>query len=645
MASHPAEIRRTNEPAARRGYSEACTFFPARDSDGFLYGCVDLPASGEARVGVVMVAPLGRERHRSYRETLVLARELAAGGYPVLRFDYRGEGESSGCFERSTVRSRVEDVLAAVLHLRARAGLETVALVGFHVGAVIALLAAREAGVTNLVLCDPVTNVKVFGRGLVRSNVVLQNQYFGALRHGESALREELARGGTISVYGYPLGRALLEELESLDPIPHLQAWKGRSAIVPFAQVEAPPKKDVSQWKELLGRGGPCELHPAVIGHFAWGSRVSWSHEMPAVQGALSCFLAGATGAGVAAAATPASAPTTAPPARRIIELRSPEGARMAGILTAPSGKIDRRATVIVLQAGLLNKTGVGDYFRWLGDSLSAEGYHVLRVDQTGTGDSEGEIARDVPLDSYFRRIQSGVAKRDVLEQIRWVRENLRHREIHLLGQCGGCVSALLACAQEPNDVTSLVCIAMPVLYSEALDAVREGDAALAGRRYLEKLTSLESYRRLLGGKSDYRLLRASAVAALRRARRALVARLDERFHVTRTLTRLGLRVAPDHPRFNAHVWEAFQVAMKAKKRILFLMAELDNETPEFNDELKAKVLDRVPAYSRLCEIRTLPRADHSLMFQDSRDASRERILEWLGAFAPVARSDNSDRL
>jgi pimeloyl-ACP methyl ester carboxylesterase len=290
----------------------------------------------------------------------------------------------------------------------------------------------------------------------------------------------------------------------------------------------------------------------------------------------------------------------------------------------------DRRATVIVLQAGLLNKTGVGDYFRWLADALAASGWTVLRMDQRGTGDSDGEIVSDVPIDAYFRAIQHGAAKSDTLEQIRWVRRTLGHREIHLLGQCGGSVTAILAAAEEPASVTSLVCIATAVLYSEAPDAVREGDAALAGKGYVRKLLDPESWKRLVSGKSDYRLLRASVQTMAKRLRQRIVAAADRRLHVTALLKRLDLHVAPDHPRFNAELWEAFVRLMKVGNPVFFLNAELDNETPEFEDELRAKVLARRPAWARLCPVQTLPKADHSLMFQDSRDASLRAIRDWL---------------
>lgn len=619
-------------------HDETALFFPARGEGEFLYGCVHVPMQRSGDTGIVLVPAVGRERHRAYRELRWLARELADRGWPVLRFDFRGEGESSGSFSDSTIASRVEDVGSAIDELVARTGVGDVCVVGFQLGAAIALVAATAEGASRLVLCDPVTNPKAYGRNLVRSNVVLQNQYFGKAEQGEEALRKTLADGGTISVYGYPMGRALLDQLESFDPAPHLAAFRGRSLLVGFAQREAPPKKDVLAWQEKLGGDARSTARTAVLEQFAWTSRTFWGHGLPTLRDALLEWLPQPLAADAPKPTPrPARAGTSAPADRRLVTLEGERGERMVGILTMPpAGTRDRRATVVVLQAGLLNKTGVGDYFRWLADALARDGWTVLRMDQRGTGDSDGEIVSDVPIDAYFRKIQAGAAKSDTLEQIRWVGKTLGHNEIHLLGQCGGSVTAILAAAEAQSAVTSLVCIAMAVLYSESLEKVREGDAALASKGYVQKLLDPASWKRLVSGESDYRLVVASARTMAKRFRDRAFTAVDDRLHVSELLKRLHLRVAPDHPRFNKEVWDAFPRLMKAGKPIFFLNAELDNETPELEQEFRAKVLDLVPEWARLCPIELLEKADHSLMFQASRDDSLRRIRGWLEGGRPA---------
>ena len=59
-----------------------------------LYGVVHDPRS-TAKRGVLMVAG-GAYRVGPHRQFLLLARDRAADGIPVMRFDYQGQGDSEG---------------------------------------------------------------------------------------------------------------------------------------------------------------------------------------------------------------------------------------------------------------------------------------------------------------------------------------------------------------------------------------------------------------------------------------------------------------------------------------------------------------------------------------------------------------------
>ena len=304
-----------------------------------------------------------------------------------------------------------------------------------------------------------------------------------------------------------------------------------------------------------------------------------------------------------------------------VVSVVSQCGQTMYGVVHAPAS-VARNRVLILCQAGLQNKAGVGDYFRWLGDRLAAEGYLVVRFDPSGTGDSTGEVASDLPLNDFFMRIQSGAFKNDTLDWISWARKAFLGMEIFLVGQCGGCISALMACADQPQGIQGLILLATPVLLSTTLDSVREYDALIAGKGYVRKVLQPRSYMRLLGGKSEYRLIVGTVRVFARKAKTRVLGAVD---FVRR-------EPVPDHPMFNWHLWEAFLDVMRKKKPILFLNARLDNETPEFNDEFKHKVLDQRPAFAQLCQVEVLEKAEHSLMLPEARQNSLEAITRWLEA-------------
>jgi pimeloyl-ACP methyl ester carboxylesterase len=83
-----------------------------------------------------------------------LANALADRGFAVVRYDKRGSGQSGGRPEAANIADYAEDLKAVVRTIRKRKDIDEdrVALVGYGEGGPIALTAARDGGVTALVL-------------------------------------------------------------------------------------------------------------------------------------------------------------------------------------------------------------------------------------------------------------------------------------------------------------------------------------------------------------------------------------------------------------------------------------------------------------------------------------------------------------
>ena len=96
------------------GFEEATTF----DCDGeTLIGILHRPRRALRR-GIILVPGAPQYRVGSHRQSVLLARFLAEQGVAVLRFDYRGMGDSDGAFRSFEQVS--EDIGAAVAELSAR---------------------------------------------------------------------------------------------------------------------------------------------------------------------------------------------------------------------------------------------------------------------------------------------------------------------------------------------------------------------------------------------------------------------------------------------------------------------------------------------------------------------------------------------
>jgi hypothetical protein len=87
---------------------------------------------------VLLVGPFASERHFSYRPWVRWARYLAARRIEVLRYDYRGIGESTGIFEEMNFEHWSEDVQLLIDWFVSRSPNVPLILHGLELGAILA---------------------------------------------------------------------------------------------------------------------------------------------------------------------------------------------------------------------------------------------------------------------------------------------------------------------------------------------------------------------------------------------------------------------------------------------------------------------------------------------------------------------------
>jgi pimeloyl-ACP methyl ester carboxylesterase len=124
-----------------------------------LFACYHLPTEPARDCGVLICYPSWQEYIRSHRACLLLARRLARAGFPVLRVDYYGTGDSAGDSGAADLEQWKGDLRQAIAELRDRTGVAAISLVGLRLGASLATeLAVESRDIASLVLWDPVVS-------------------------------------------------------------------------------------------------------------------------------------------------------------------------------------------------------------------------------------------------------------------------------------------------------------------------------------------------------------------------------------------------------------------------------------------------------------------------------------------------------
>jgi exosortase A-associated hydrolase 2 len=197
---------------------------------------------------LVMCHPLGEEKLWSHRVFVSFARDAAAAGFSVLRFDFRGEGDSDREFHESDFETRVQDACRAVDFVReTEPTITDVTLLGLRFGAsVAAATAAQRSDVARLVLWDPVVDGAAYMQTVLRLNLMYQMAVHRRVIEDREALVARLAKGDTVNVEGYEVAEALFRQVSGFRMHDVLARFTGDTLIVQINQGDAPVKPELA---------------------------------------------------------------------------------------------------------------------------------------------------------------------------------------------------------------------------------------------------------------------------------------------------------------------------------------------------------------------------------------------------------------
>lgn len=255
-------------------------------------------ASMPADTGVVVVVGGPQYRVGSHRQFVLLARELARNGIPVMRFDYRGMGDSEGesvTFENidADIASAIDTFCAALPQLR------RVVLWGLCDAASAAMCYAhRDPRVAGLILLNPWMRTES-----TEAKTYLRHYYVSLLKDPEfwrrafsgrvPVLRAARTFVGNLKLALRSQNDAVLTN-ESVDdiaaPFPErmlcgLQSFKGRMLLILSGNdLTAAEFKDAAtasrRWRKVLARSTVAQRELSEANH-TFSSEV-WRNQVAA---------------------------------------------------------------------------------------------------------------------------------------------------------------------------------------------------------------------------------------------------------------------------------------------------------------------------------------------------------------------------
>lgn len=215
------------------------------NEDQKIFGIFHQPLS-KGKVPAVLICPgFGGNKCGKHRVFVSLAKELARNGIAVLRFDYRGAGDSEGEFDDITLDSKVSDTLKCLDFLEKHPSIDPtrIGILGRSLGGAIAVVAARKSkNIKSLVLWAPVFSsepwkkmweaFKINPQQFSKKDILVSVPNMPNLRFLEQFFKMDMT-----------------SELDSLKNIPLLHIHGDKDAIVKVEHSEAYKKARESSEK------------------------------------------------------------------------------------------------------------------------------------------------------------------------------------------------------------------------------------------------------------------------------------------------------------------------------------------------------------------------------------------------------------
>ena len=557
-----------------------------RGNTGFLH------AAGGS-IGVVLCSPWGFEDLSMRKSWRLLAEAIAAAGYPCLRFDYPGTGNSLGsASDMRSVEQWVEAIHHAADFLRFKTGVRRFVFIGQSLGAALAVAAARtRADIVGLQLIAPIIKGRAYARELAATAALV------AQRIG---IEHQATADEALSVVGFPMSKPMLDSLKLLDLMKFDRI--GSIDIKIFDQLDRKVAAELSEHLKKIGANATIE---AIASYHLMISDATTIQPLPVEPERIVEAL------GDVCPAVPACTGQTVLQASALVgsdfreePVRFGDEDALFGILCCPARPRPGAPAFVLLNRGLNPHIGwrrvAVDHAR----ALAKAGITSLRIDVAGVGESRDEPSRPANL------IYSDLLLPDIRAAVDLL-VSRGHRRIALAGVCSGAYMALLAAGHDSR-VTDVVSVNPQRLVwnpaEKAEDLVRYGLRSM--NDYVGDVRSGYALKKLI--RSRKRIMPA-VLFLVRRKLKGLIARLP-----------LRLRSVLFPGSMAARTDAAFQTLAAYGTRVSLIYTSGDPGLDELSNYYGPEGCDL--AYSTV-SLTVIADADHNLTDTRASDLMLQQLL------------------
>ena len=514
-----------------------------------LFGVIHCPILNKKRenFGFIICSAFAEERGFTQKLMVEWARHLCNMDYYVMRFDYRGYGDSEGLFESYNINNYLEDLGGAISEFKKKMDVNIVGFCGIRLGATIAALGANIfAPNACLILWEPIVNGDKYTDALLRWVIAKEMVNTGKAPRNRNQLKDQLLNGDDVVVEGHPINLSIYESLTNINLLDSDIKLKGPVQIIQFSKVpNQKPRRDLLDLQTLYSNMTDVKfeiitlpplwtqtkeyiVNPAVL----FEKSINWIQN--------SSFLSHSN----------ASSPDISKNSNivennldimnisecnsyncknhlsvnnsieKTVEFEC-EGYQLRGILHLPKCDFKDKPVIIFLSPGFNCRTARYRLYLRTAREIVKHGWAVLRFDYRGLGDSDGVLNFNYLYDLY-NKIENGFFMPDVMSAIHFIKNELNLDKVILIGLCGGSVAAIHTVVQTQS-VIGLIPVETPLLYTTndktaaSIDdrPITHGQADTFLISYFNKIFSINAWKKFLTFKSEYRILIKSIISAI----------------------------------------------------------------------------------------------------------------------------------